>query len=562
MADSKGKRRASSPWPSDELEALRLKKRPRRNTSSHSASATNAKAATTSLDADDATSDSPRKSEGGHASSSIRFDLSRLPPEVIQLILEHWLTTLDAGPKQIHFKKNHEAYNAKLAQIVVVASVSKLFRAFLLPHLYHTIRLPRRFGYAHTASFVEDQVHPRFHRADDDAELLATQLQDNIELRHLVKTIHVDPVVRVPARHARRDALNYARLIQSCHDTVENLAIAVNACEGVIPQSRTHRYINVLGKHFVLEKVKDCPFPALKHLTLEFMQPKHLDWVQWQLMPNLTSVTFIAEHLFTADILANSLDATQTKTNLYHALSKLPRTVESVTFGFHGVHGFSSTRTGSWARHSQEVHWFVAHLLGTFKLLSIARREDGNPLSWLKNIRLVWAWSPEEWCEKCLGTHRDRRHALPALQRMRAIEQRYDEIATRKDEPLVHIEPWPASGSTTSAFTSSSASRASSQSARGQTEARPTIPTLEMYQITIPPAWEPRDEDESPMCSLEVLWKALLYNEAGSEVEQQQESAMHSSPPTREISLHPGSSALAPTEAGSGPHSHHIVHIS
>ncbi|KAE8213527.1 hypothetical protein CF326_g9837, partial [Tilletia indica] len=138
----------------------------------------------------------PRLRTGGEQHQHEELNRTpKLPSELIKLILEYIVASLDEEPQQIHFKQNHPNYNRRLAVLSGLICVNKTFYHFLLPHLYHTLILPRDHGHSHSASCIDDPVTPTLHDADADAAILATQLAKRPHLRTLVKKIHISPVV-------------------------------------------------------------------------------------------------------------------------------------------------------------------------------------------------------------------------------------------------------------------------------------------------------------------------------------------------------------------------------
>ncbi|KAK0559538.1 hypothetical protein OC844_004343 [Tilletia horrida] len=534
-----------------------------------------------------ATSDK-NKDSGSHG-------LLRLPPELIQMVLHHVLALLEPERRQIHYKHNHAAHNRKIAQIASLSLVCKTFHHMLTPHLFHTLHLPRHFGYAHSCTSLGDPEMPALHKTDAFSKFLRKALKRNANLATLVKAIHVDPVVRLRGC-AARDAVTYSEIIEACKDELEELAIAVNSCDGVIVRHRSSaRRIETESLSLVLERIQNLAFPKLRRLTLEVMEPEQLNWIRWKQLPNLTSVTFLADYLF-MDQTAAITHVSPKRTNLFLAMKKLPPTVTTLTFGFFNLVEERDVARFRRLTHNlpsdfDDVHFFVRNLRAVLAELA---KDSRSAMHRLQRIRLVWTHSPYvgQWCDSCLRRHRETYYDLPKLQRIYSVERKYREV-NGDLEPLVRFsEPKAASATSAAAdeeateaqdasaasssiaapvvypavFPSASASSSTialppsapspsastfrsvqaGPSSQPQTQARPklepkhvsdsedstpALPELEFFEIKLPPAFESNEEGEAALHALEVLWKALLYNEPGDELlgeeEEQEEVHVH-----------------------------------
>ncbi|KAE8268065.1 hypothetical protein A4X09_0g4281 [Tilletia walkeri] len=427
----------------------------------------------------------------------------KLPSELIKLILEYIVASLDEEPKQIHFKQNHPNYNRRLAVLSGLICVNKTFYHFLLPHLYNTLILPRDHGHSHSASCIDDPLTPTLHDADADAAILATQLAKRPHLRTLVKKIHISPVVRLRGNDDD-DAAAYTKIIRSCKDTVEELAIALHACSGA---QQAPRLLTATDSHQLLAGLrKRISFPSLRHLTLEFKEQWQLDAIEWDKLPQLRSVTLLTENIFGQDrvnpTFAVDWHAPQyiyEGRKLYEALSLLPSSVTTVTFGFTGLSHhriFPNTRLHNLPIFflDEEFEYFTTSLNKAFRQLvddNTQEGEDSSTAYQLQLLRLVWIHRPlnGDWCDVCLRGHRTATHDLPKLRRMTMLERQYSESL----EPAFRVGSVPGSQEASSS------------------------PKLEMYEVHTTNAWQAslRDHFKLTMCKLELLWKALLYNSDG-----------------------------------------------
>ncbi|KAE8206699.1 hypothetical protein CF327_g7512 [Tilletia walkeri] len=453
------------------------------------------------------------------------FRLQDLPPELIKLVFEHALASFEESPPQIHWKQNHPAYNRRLSELNRLVRVSKSFYNFFVGQLYHTLLLPREFGYSFSANWDHAST-PNLHSEDKSAALLAVQLETRPQLRSLVKKIHVDPVVRLRNK-AAKDVVAYKKIIESCQSTMEDLAIAVNSCDGFLFRSASENFIDVHDQHLLLKDISRITFPSLRHLTLEIMDLEQLSWVRWKQLPHLRSVTFISDSIFTRLGQTNTPQRMTPwmrlgKSTLYHALSILPSTVETVTFGFATLSGrrkFPQQRSASRAFSplcpGNDADYLAKSLHKDLQHLVDDQEKKGRKPSivgQLRLIRLVWVHSPHslEWCKSCLEHHQSEYHDLPKLRRMSSLEEHYAEHHDLPAGVAFRIEP--------AVETATSSSTAISNGPSGGPpflSSTATWPKLEMYEVQTPPAWEPTSEDEIDMGKLEVLWKALLYNAEG-----------------------------------------------
>ncbi|KAK0549929.1 hypothetical protein OC846_001653 [Tilletia horrida] len=423
-------------------------------------------------------------------SDSVQF--SSLPVELVQLILQHLVTSI-APEESIHFHRNHQGYNRYLAELSKLILVSKLFHKLVIPYLYREIRLPRHFGYASSAQTPdalrrEDRDLDDPHKnVDISALFLAKQLQMYPEQAAFVKKIHLDPVVRLKGK-AAIDCQAYTTILQQCKDTIEELAIAVNHCDGTV---RTYRMtprrtrMDTVGTHLVLKQFAFARMPKLKHLILEFMQIRQLDWILWDQLHSLEEVTLLVDNLFDLDCMHEPPRGINMKQNaMFQGLSRLPKNVKKLTLGF--VYAFDEINLAEMAR---SVHEFeIEERDGAIEYLhaTLSRAQKEGYLDHLEELHLVWTHTPDyvHRCEQCLGRDRRPTYPLPKLR----IASEFEQFCQAPLADLVEF-------------------RNQAGASQPSTKLR-----IRMSEVVVPPAYRPFSEGEEAMCCLEVLWKCLVYD--------------------------------------------------
>ncbi|KAK0563296.1 hypothetical protein OC861_004889 [Tilletia horrida] len=418
---------------------------------------------------------------------------SSLPVELIQSILNEVLVLISPEESSIHFHRNHRNYNRYLSSLCGLVRVNKLFNTILTPYLYREIRLPREFSYVSSIQAPTNPTGEGPHledlnnNMDVSALLLANQLETHPEHAALIKKIHIDPVVRLQAG-AAADCDAYTTILQQCKDTVEELAIAANWCDGILKESVTESTgtrIHTSGENLVLRQCAYSHMPKLRHLILEFDNLEHLHWIlSPERLDSLEEVTLMIDNLFETDfVFGPPSDINLYESMLFQAFTRLPKTVRKMTFGL--VYCFEYHNFSDIARAGEGVESLRQERVIQCLLTTLAKAQKHGTLDHLKELRLVWTYIPDSThrCDECL--RRDRRQSYP-LPKLR--------MATRLEElcamPMADIADF---GDRTGDITTTSKLR------------------INMSEVLIPPAYRPVDEDDEVLCAIEVLWKSLLY---------------------------------------------------
>ncbi|KAE8222399.1 hypothetical protein CF319_g4394, partial [Tilletia indica] len=341
--------------------------------------------------------------------------------------------------------------------------------------------------------------------------ILATQLAKRPHLRTLVKKIHISPVVRLRGNDDD-DAVVYTKIIRSCKDTVEQLAIGLHACRGALHSSG---HLTATDTHQLRTGLmKEILFPSLRHLTIECKGHRQIEAIEWACFPQLRSVTFLTEDLFGDDHIDRTLAVDLNNPHnihggqsLYESLSLLPSGVTTVTFAFTGLNfwrEFPDRRSGfqpcSPIFSGADFAYFTASLNSAFKRLVQDRTQEGEGTSNVNQIqllRLVWPYKPFDGVwedDDILRPYRNATYDLPKLRKMTSLEERY----SQSSEPVLRVD-------------NVEESREGSHS-----------PKLEMYEVDTPIAWQSSFTDRCEIIQgkLEVVWKALLYNTDGDTLDE------------------------------------------
>ncbi|KAK0558263.1 hypothetical protein OC861_006945, partial [Tilletia horrida] len=360
------------------------------------------------------------------ARTALVGQLSSLPVEIVQIILDH-LVTLISPKERIHFHKNHQVYNRYLSELGRIALVNKLFHTLLVPYLFREIRLPRKFGYA---SSVDDDYHSTMARecdsqvqdphitTDSSAMALAQHLKDHPEKAALVKRLHIDPVARTQERDAT-DCDAYTAILQQCSNTVEELAIAVNCSNA---DKRTFDESD--SQNQALQRIAKARMPQLKHLMLKSNDLGHLDWIAWDQLNSLEEVTVLTEYLFHPDAeFIDFEDVTEDDNNVLEVLLRLPSTVKKLTFAF--VYTFEWFNLAYGVRNETNGQHGMTQFVDALAFTLEKARNHGK-IDHLDDIRLVWTHDPDDGdrCECCLMNNRSKTYPLPQLRRCTPLEER------------------------------------------------------------------------------------------------------------------------------------------